>query len=90
MEKSGKTYPTVPDVSLSLQNKRKVNSDSMDSRDRLTTVNPFYQSASDRQVARGQCSGQHSAPQAGSNNREALADFEAEMLRMRYAIDVAF
>lgn len=51
-------------------------------------VNPFYERFAQRKYrAMG---GQHSAPRTDDNQREALADFEAELLRMRYATDVAF
>jgi hypothetical protein len=34
--------------------------------------------------------GKHRSPPTDDNQREALADFEAEQLRMRYGFDVAF
>ena len=51
-------------------------------------ANPWYERA--RQRLRQSKGGQHAAGKTDSNQREALADFEAELLRLRYGFDVAF
>jgi hypothetical protein len=48
-------------------------------------ANPFYLRAANRNPG-----GKHAASKTDDNQREALAAFEAELLRMRYGFDVAF
>jgi hypothetical protein len=51
-------------------------------------VNPFYERFAQRKYR--SMGGQHSVSKTDDNQREALADFEAEQLRLQYATDVAF
>jgi hypothetical protein len=57
------------------------------SQQRTHEPNKFYRHFAER---RYEAEGQQHAPRTDSNQRERLAEFEAQQLRLRYGFDVAF